>query len=514
MGTATYFSPEQAEGMGVDARSDIYSLGVVLYEMVTGRPPFLGDTPVAVASKHVREHAPAPREINPGVPPDLEAIILKCLAKSADNRYATGDDLRIDLLRFREGRAVAAVTNPIPQPPTGQTQAVAAVRDGTQALPMFGTDEHEDDYERSHTGFYAALLAVLLAALAVVVILLGNSLGWWHLGGPPASFALPDVSSQSVTQAEATLHRDGLKTKVRSDPSATTVPNTQVLRTDPTKGSAVHKGQTVTVVTGGQGPPVKVANVEGFSISAAKSQLESQGLQVVQQTSTNCTTQNIVCNQSPKRGRVAAPGQDRDDLHRRDHHADTRRAQPRPGHGVQPPRSSGLPVRHHQPAAFEFGQQERRHQRVAGAGVSPATQHDREPGGVDRAVSGHGAGRGGGNRSASRLHHQRPRPDTRHQLRADAEPGPGRDRAVTEPGPADTSQSACDRHPDGDELPHVLGDEHHHQHDILSRSARVRRSSANGRAGCRGRPGSVLTVSAGRLRACAGSWRAGRAPRG
>src|SRR6202035_5570154 len=119
MGTATYFSPEQAEGIGVDSRSDIYSLGVVLFEMVTGRPPFLGDTPVAVASKHVREHPPAPREVNPGVPPDLEAIILKCLAKSADHRYATGDDLRIDLLRFREGRAVGAAS-----PVTGQHPSV------------------------------------------------------------------------------------------------------------------------------------------------------------------------------------------------------------------------------------------------------------------------------------------------------------------------------------------------------------------------------------------------------
>src|ERR1700723_2351158 len=80
MGTATYFSPEQAEGMGVDARTDIYSLGVVLFEMVTGRPPFLGDTPVAVASKHVRDHPPAPRELMPSIPPTFEAIILKAMA--------------------------------------------------------------------------------------------------------------------------------------------------------------------------------------------------------------------------------------------------------------------------------------------------------------------------------------------------------------------------------------------------------------------------------------------------
>ncbi len=109
MGTATYFSPEQAEGIGVDARSDIYSLGVVLFEMVTGRPPFLGDTPVAVASKHVRDHPPAPRELNPAIPPTFEAIILKAMAKNPEHRYATAEDLRADLLRFNEGRTVLAM---------------------------------------------------------------------------------------------------------------------------------------------------------------------------------------------------------------------------------------------------------------------------------------------------------------------------------------------------------------------------------------------------------------------
>src|SRR5271157_3535463 len=111
MGTATYFSPEQAEGLGVDSRSDIYSLGVVLFEMVVGRPPFLGDSPVAVASKHVRDHPPAPRELNPQIPPTFEAIILKAMAKDPDHRYATAEDLRADLLRFSEGRSVLAMND-------------------------------------------------------------------------------------------------------------------------------------------------------------------------------------------------------------------------------------------------------------------------------------------------------------------------------------------------------------------------------------------------------------------
>jgi eukaryotic-like serine/threonine-protein kinase len=308
MGTATYFSPEQAEGMGVDSRSDIYSLGVVLFEMVTGRPPFLGDTPVAVASKHVREHPPTPREVNPGVPPDLEAIILKCLAKSPDHRYATGDDLRLDLLRFREGRAVGAVSPPTGQHPSvGTTQSVGAIG-GTQAMPAIGADDGVDEHERSRTRLYAAILGVLLIALAVVIIFLGNSVGWWHVGGKPAAFAMPDVTNQNVTAAERTLQHEGLKTKVQPDRTANNTPNTQVLRTQPPKGTAVNRGDNVILVTGNQGPPVHVPDLVDQSVTAAKSELQQMGLQPNVQFSSTCTQQDIVCQQSPKFGQTLPPG--------------------------------------------------------------------------------------------------------------------------------------------------------------------------------------------------------------
>ncbi len=309
MGTATYFSPEQAEGMGVDSRSDIYSLGVVIFEMVTGRPPFLGDTPVAVASKHVREHPPAPREINPAVPPDLEAIILKCLAKSPDHRYATGDDLRIDLLRFREGRAVGAVSPPTGQHPSvGTTQSVRAVG-GTQALPVVAGDDLEGNEPPSRTKLYAAILALLLVALAVVIIFLGNSVGWWRIGeGPSTTLVMPDVTNQNVSKAERTLQHDGLKTTVQSDKSATSTPNTQVLRTDPAKGTTVKKGDRVTLITGAQGPPVSVPDLVGQSVTFAKSELQQKGLQANVQFSSTCTQQNIVCTQSPKAGQTILPG--------------------------------------------------------------------------------------------------------------------------------------------------------------------------------------------------------------
>src|SRR5579872_3238702 len=306
MGTATYFSPEQAEGMGVDARSDIYSLGVVLFEMVTGRPPFMGDTPVAVASKHVRDHAPAPREINPAVPPDLEAIILKCMAKSPDHRYSTGDELRIDLLRFREGRAVAALGADLGPPTAGTTQAIGAPTGQTAAIPAV-VDEHNEEPEPSRTGLYAALLALLLVALAVVLIFLGQSLGWWHLGGSN-SFTMPDVTNQSVSQAQHRLQSEGLKTKTQVDSNASTTPVTQVVRTIPPAGSTVTKGQKVTIVTGAQAAPVNVPSLINQSVTAATSQLQSLGLKENTQFNATCTQQNIVCDQNPKGGQSVPPG--------------------------------------------------------------------------------------------------------------------------------------------------------------------------------------------------------------
>ncbi|MGH9267314.1 MAG: protein kinase domain-containing protein, partial [Acidimicrobiales bacterium] len=108
MGTATYFSPEQAQGERLDGRSDVYSLGIMLFEMVTGRPPFQGDNPVAVASKHVRDAVPRPRSVNPDIPPAFEAIILQAVAKNPNDRYASAEEFQGDLVRFRQGRPVLA----------------------------------------------------------------------------------------------------------------------------------------------------------------------------------------------------------------------------------------------------------------------------------------------------------------------------------------------------------------------------------------------------------------------
>ena len=118
LGTASYLSPEQAQGGAVDARSDIYSLGIVLYEMLTGGPPFVADSAVAVAFKHVSEAPVHPSEVRPGIPADLEAIVLKAMAKNPANRYASADEMREDLERFMAGRPVLATPVLDDQAPT------------------------------------------------------------------------------------------------------------------------------------------------------------------------------------------------------------------------------------------------------------------------------------------------------------------------------------------------------------------------------------------------------------
>ena len=205
MGTATYFSPEQAEGLGVDSRSDIYSLGVVLFEMVTGRPPFLGESPVAVASKHVRDNPPAPRELNPQVPPTFEAIILKSMAKDPAHRYATAEELRADLVRFNEGRSVLAMddtTGMVGVAGATTVVAAAAGMDATRSVGAVGDaggpgdtgGTAPDESGTNRTRNYAIILAILIVILLVAGYLFARNLRiprWQHIvqpafGGRPA----------------------------------------------------------------------------------------------------------------------------------------------------------------------------------------------------------------------------------------------------------------------------------------------------------------------------------------
>ncbi|MHB1710432.1 MAG: Stk1 family PASTA domain-containing Ser/Thr kinase [Acidimicrobiales bacterium] len=310
MGTATYFSPEQAEGMGVDPRSDIYSLGVVLFEMVTGRAPFLGDTPVAVASKHVRDSPPLPRELNPSIPPTFEAIILKAMAKDASYRYATSEDFRADLLRFTEGRSVLAMNEDTAMhAAVATTQAIGAVGgvNATQTiLPqrrLATADEAsvEEPQGPNRTWAYALVLIVLLIVLGVVGTLLARQLG--YLGGP-ASFNLPSVVGQPVARATSTLRHDGLVVHTQTQPTTTYGAGT-VLSSNPPGGTLVKKGNTVTLTVASAPVVPKTTVPSGITntnLANAESILRKAGLQYSPNYQTNNAPSGQVLSSSPRSG--------------------------------------------------------------------------------------------------------------------------------------------------------------------------------------------------------------------
>jgi serine/threonine-protein kinase len=286
MGTATYFSPEQARGDAVDPRSDIYSLGCVLYEMVVGRPPFTGDSPVAIAYQHVQESPVPPRQLNPGLPPALEAIILKCLAKNPANRYPSAEDLRADLRRFREGGRILAepVMPPVEPEPTGVVAATttavpAAGRGATDAAPVY---YDEDDYEpRRTSGLFLAGLIALLVLLAGMLFLLARALGLGDDGSPAVSqVEVPKVIGQPVADAQRIL--EDLKFKVEITQEANDVEEVGVVfDQDPKFGEKVDEGSTVRLKVSAGADTVAVPDVIGSQLEQARLLLIAQGFTVV-----------------------------------------------------------------------------------------------------------------------------------------------------------------------------------------------------------------------------------------
>jgi serine/threonine-protein kinase len=304
MGTAAYFSPEQAEGKGVDSRSDIYSLGVVLYEMAVGRPPFTGDSPVAVASKHVRDMPVLPREANPSVPPALEAVVMKAMAKNPDDRYASAEELRADLLRFADGRPVEAGDPGL----TSMMTAVGAGAAATQAVPMAtgrtmavpagaGPQAGQEDQERKkRTRNLIILLVILLVALAIIGYFLLRSVA----GG---NVTVPNVANQTVAAATQTLQNDNLTVGTQTKRASATIPNGHVIATDPSSGASVAKNAKVDLFVS-SGPPatVTVPDVTGKQLTQAIALLQAENLQYTVRNVTSNQPVGTVLSQRPVAG--------------------------------------------------------------------------------------------------------------------------------------------------------------------------------------------------------------------
>ncbi|CAB4362915.1 MAG: Stk1 family PASTA domain-containing Ser/Thr kinase [Actinobacteria bacterium] len=315
MGTATYFSPEQAQGAQPDPRSDLYSLGIVLYEMIAGRPPFSGENPVSIAYKQVHELPQPLNQLVADVPKSFEAIVAKLLSKRPEVRYPTAEAVRDDLRRFRSGEpvmALAAVMGAAAAagngngngatvgPNTGSTTAVprttanpqtapqprAAQAIGTVAMPR--TDgvpqqggrggQYPDQRPRGAMGggLYAVIGFFALVALVVGGIVLFNVLS---KDSQPSSFGMPDVVNQQLDVGTQALTDKGLKVTSVKEVNAK-FSKGAIVRTDPLSGVVVQRGQTVTVYFNPADTPFKLPDLGHIKQQDAIDTLTGLGLTV------------------------------------------------------------------------------------------------------------------------------------------------------------------------------------------------------------------------------------------
>jgi serine/threonine protein kinase len=315
IGTAQYLSPEQARGEAVDARSDVYAAGCVLFELLVGHPPFVGDSPVSVAYQHVREEPKAPSDIVHEVPPDVDAIVLKALAKNPLNRYQSAQEMRADALRAVSGRPVLATpvmsqaeTMALQQPPQ-QWQPQSAT---TMQRPVQGGPRPP---ERRSSWVWASL-----AALGVlVVIVLGVALAMTRdnddnkptatpTQSTPTLIAVPNIDGKSNADAIDALQKAGFTNISADSPRQDTGCDGTVEKQDPAAGEKVTADTTITYQLCNKPEDVKVpSNLVGGTKDNASNRLREIGLKANFKTTDSAQPSGIVVKVE-KQGDRVTPG--------------------------------------------------------------------------------------------------------------------------------------------------------------------------------------------------------------
>jgi eukaryotic-like serine/threonine-protein kinase len=312
IGTAQYLSPEQARGERVDARSDLYSTGCLLYELLTGRPPFTGDSPVAIAYQHVKEAPIPPSQVDPEVPPWADAIVLKAMEKDPADRYQSAGEMRNDIQRALSGAPVAAPmlgdayagTRRMGGAPTqvaGRTAAIPPYRYGPEDAGLGGPPQRQ-----RRVWPWVVLVTVVILLIAAIGLIK-------FIGGGGSNIGVPNVVGDTLAQARTQITNAGLTPASPTYTYSGTVAKNHVISTNPAYGNTEPKGTTVhLLVSEGAKPATKVAvpDVLNDTRSQAVAALTAKGFKVVvHKVSPQAGVRaNTVVGQSPGQGVLAPKG--------------------------------------------------------------------------------------------------------------------------------------------------------------------------------------------------------------
>ncbi|MFC9676134.1 MULTISPECIES: Stk1 family PASTA domain-containing Ser/Thr kinase [unclassified Streptomyces] len=316
IGTAQYLSPEQAKGEQVDARSDLYSTGCLLYELLTVRPPFVGDSPVAVAYQHVREEPQPPSVFDSEITPEMDAIVLKALTKDPDYRYQSADEMRADIEACLDGQPVGATAAMgavgYGGHPDDQQTAMLHPQNGggqTSMLPPVNPDDggygYDDRPDRRRQSQSKSRTSTILLVLAGILVLVGAILiGKWFTDGSgnDAPFAAPKFVGKTVPDAKLAADNTHLKLDATKKEPCDKFPKGQICTQSPAAGTNVKKGDTITVTVSTGAPKVAVPDVRGLDFTEAESQLNDKGFEVVKETKESSQTPDVVISQDPSGG--------------------------------------------------------------------------------------------------------------------------------------------------------------------------------------------------------------------
>ncbi|MFV0134821.1 Stk1 family PASTA domain-containing Ser/Thr kinase [Streptomyces sp. HMX87] len=324
IGTAQYLSPEQAKGEQVDARSDLYSTGCLLYELLTVRPPFVGDSPVAVAYQHVREEPQQPSVFDPEITPEMDAIVMRALVKDPDYRYQSADEMRADIEACLDGQPVAATAamGSVGYGGYGDEQPTTALRSdsgaggATSVLPPMNPDDggYDDRRDRRRQQKKNNTSTILLVVAGILVLVGAILIGRWAFsgdGGPGNDrVPVPNLVGQTQDDAGKLLTNSDLRLGEVTRKPCEEQPEGKVCETTPAAGTDVDKESAVDLVVSTGAPKVTVPSVIGLDLDKAQSKLEGDDYQFEVKTEQRESSDEpgTVLDQDPIKGEEVEKG--------------------------------------------------------------------------------------------------------------------------------------------------------------------------------------------------------------